>query len=137
MAAAIIPVPIADLGAIAAVEIDMLRALTKIYGLKWNENFGKKALGIAAATTVGTGLWASLGKFIPGLGSIVGGAAQMTIAGSVCWALGKVFQKHLESGGEVFDADTFKSELKDHIAEGKRVAKEIRDEEQGQEREVQ
>ena len=80
MAAAIIPVPIADIGAITAVEIDMLRALTKIYGLKWSDNIGKQAVCIAAAATTGTLVWASVVKFLPGLGTVVGGAIQMIIA---------------------------------------------------------
>ena len=126
MAAAIVPVPVADVGAITLVEIDMLRALTKIYGLKWSENIGKQAIGIAAAVTIGTTIWASAAKFIPGLGTVVGGAIQMGIAGSVCWALGKAYQKHLESGGEVFDKKSFEEELRAHVKEGKKVAKELK-----------
>lgn len=126
MAAAIIPVPFADIGAITAVEIDMIRALTKIYGLKWNDNLGKQAVGVAAAVTVGTGAWAAALKFIPGIGTVVGGSIQMTIAGSVCYALGKTYQKHIESGGEVFDKATFEEELRDHIKEGKNVAESLK-----------
>ena len=131
MAAAIIPIPVADIGAITAVEIDMLRALTKIYGLNWSENLGKQAVGIGAACIIGPGLWGAAVKFIPGLGAIIGGAIQMTIAGSVCFALGKAYQEHLESGGEVIDKTTFTKALKAHLDEGKKVAnsmkKEVKD----------
>lgn len=127
MAAAVIPVPIADLGAITLVETDMLRALTKIYGLKWSDGFGKQAVGIAAAVTIGTGIWASVLKFIPGMGTMFGGTIQMTIAGTVCYALGKAYQKHLETGGEVFDKETFEAEMKGHMKEGKKVAKDLKD----------
>jgi len=126
MTAAVVPVPVADIGAITAVEIDMIRALTKIYGLKWNENIGKQAVGIAAAATTGSGIWASLIKIFPGIGTVVGGAIQMTIAGAVCYAVGKAYQKHLETGGEVFNKDTFEEEMKKHIKEGKKVAKELK-----------
>ena len=126
MAAAVVPVPVADIGAITAVEIDMLRALTKIYGLNWSDGLGKQAVGIAAAATVGTGIWASICKFIPGIGSYVGGAIEMSIAGSVCFALGKTYQKHLESGGEVFDKATFEAEMKEHMKEGKKVANNLK-----------
>lgn len=122
MAAAVVPVPVADIGAITAVEIDMLRALTKIYGLKWTDQLGKQALGIAAAATGGTAIWASIAKLVPGLGTAVGGAIQMTVAGSVCYALGKAYQTHLETGGEVIDPDTFKQQMKDHMAEGREFA---------------
>lgn len=127
MTAAIVPVPVADIGAITAVEIDMLRALTKIYGLKWSDSFGKQAVGIAAAATVGTGIWASVAKLIPGLGTIVAGVIQMGIAGTVCYALGKTYQMHLETGGEVFDKETFEDEMKKHMKEGKKVADELKD----------
>lgn len=126
MAAAVIPIPVADVGAITAVEIDMLRGLTKIYGLKWSENLGKQAVGIGAAIAIGTGVWASVVKIVPGVGSLIGGAIQMTIAGSVCFALGKAYQTHLESGGEVIDEESFKKAIKDHLAEGKRIAKEMK-----------
>lgn len=126
MAAAIVPVPVADIGAITAVEIDMLRALTKVYGLKWSENIGKQAVGIAAAATVGSGIWASALKAIPGLGTLLGGAVQMTIAGTVCYALGVTYQTHLETGGELFDKEKFVAEMKKHLEEGKTVADDLK-----------
>ncbi len=127
MTAAIVPVPVADIGAITAVEIDMLRALTKIYGLDWKEGLALKAVGIAAAIAVGTGIWASALKILPGIGTVAGGAIQMGIAGTVCYALGKTYQQHLESGGEVFNAETFKAEMKEHMKNGKKVVQEMKD----------
>ncbi|MBP7562293.1 MAG: DUF697 domain-containing protein [Candidatus Cloacimonetes bacterium] len=126
MAAAVIPVPVADIGAITAVEIDMMRALTKIYGLNWSENIGKQALGIASAAMAGTGIWGSLIKFMPGVGSIVGGMIQMSVAGTVCYALGKTYQLHLETGGEVFNPEVFATKMKEYIKEGKNIVKELK-----------
>lgn len=126
MTAAVIPVPMADVTAITAVEGDMLRALNKIYGRKWLDGKGKQILGILAAATVGPAAWASFAKVVPGVGTVVGGGAQMVLAGSLCFALGKAYQGHLESGGEVFDADTFKEEMKRHMKEGKRVARSMK-----------
>jgi uncharacterized protein (DUF697 family) len=126
MAAAVVPIPFADVGAITAVEIDMLRSLTKIYGLTWSENLGKQAVGTAAAVMIGTGIWGSVVKFIPGLGSVVGGLIQMSIAGSVCYALGIAYKTHLDTGGDVFDKTKFEKDIKDHLSEGKNYANSIK-----------
>ena len=129
MAAAVIPVPVADMGAITMVELDMLRALTAIFGRKWSDNLGKQAVGLAGAAVTGHLVWSGLAsglKFLPGIGSAVGGALQMTVAGAVCFALGKAYQKHLESGGETIDEEAFRKSVNENYKEGKHAAEAAR-----------
>jgi len=126
MAAAVIPIPVADIGAISAVELDMMRSLGNIYGLAWHEGIGKKALGIGGAAMTGQAIWSAV-KLIPGLGTVVGGIGQMIVAGTVCYALGKAYQAYLESGGGEFDHDSFSADLDSFKDEGRRVANELKD----------
>ena len=126
MAAAVIPVPVADVGAITLIEMDMLRALTKMYGREWADNIGKQALGLGAAIGAGTAMWASAVKLVPGLGTVVGGAIQMGIAGTVCYALGKTYQAFLESGAEEINEEEFRRNFSKFRDEGKRVTEDMK-----------
>ncbi|MGD8399115.1 MAG: hypothetical protein PVG11_09685, partial [Anaerolineae bacterium] len=113
-----------DSTALVGIEIDMLRALTKCHGLLWREHMGKQAIGVAAATTIGATAWSSAAKLIPGAGWAAAGAAQMVIAGTVCYALGRAYHASLEKGGE-FDVDEFKRAFKAYKEEGKQVASQL------------
>jgi len=127
MATAMVPIPAADIAAITIVEINMIRELTRIYGHNWNDKLARQIIGIAAAAMVGGGLWASVLKFIPSLGTVSGSVIQMGIAGTVCYALGRAYQSHLESGEESFDKKEFEETMKQHLAEGKRIADELKE----------
>ena len=124
MAAAFIPLPLVDSAALVGVELDMLRALTKCCGLPWREHVGKQAVGVAVATTVGSTVWGSAAKLIPGAGWAAVGAVQMVIAGTVCYALGKAYHLSLEKGGE-FDVEEFRRTFKEYKKEGRKVAREL------------
>jgi len=97
MGAGFIPVPIADFFAVSAIQLDMVRQLCKLYDVNFKETEGKAV--ITALT--GTGL-ARLGaravKFIPGVGSVIGGVTMAVLSGAGTFALGEVFKKHFETG---------------------------------------
>lgn len=124
MAAAFLPIPGADSATITLIEADMLRALTKCYGLQWSDHHAKQIVGVALATTVGTTIWSSAAKLIPGVGSAAAGAVQSVIAGSVCYALGKAYHMSIKKDGE-FDLDDFKRNFKVYRKEGEKVAREL------------
>ena len=104
MGAGFIPVPIADLFAVSAIQLDMIRQMCKIYEIDFKQTEGKAV--ITALT--GSGL-ARLGaravKFIPGVGSILGGVTMSSLSGASTYALGEVFKKHFETGGTFLDFD--------------------------------
>ena len=104
MGAGFIPVPIADLFAVSAIQLDMIRQLCKVYDIDFKQTEGKAM--ITALT--GSGL-ARLGaravKFIPGVGSILGGVTMAALSGASTYALGEVFKKHFETGGTFLDFD--------------------------------
>jgi len=127
MGAAIVPVPVADVVAISAIELDMLRAISKIYGKDLRDDLGKQIIGIAVAATVGGGIWGAILKLIPGIGSAAGGAIQMTVAGTICYALGYAYKSYVESDG-VFDPEKFKAEMIYNMKSAKETVKKMKNE---------
>jgi uncharacterized protein (DUF697 family) len=126
MGAGFIPVPIADLFAVSAIQLDMIRQMCKIYDIDFKETEGKAV--ITALT--GSGL-ARLGaraiKFIPGVGSILGGVTMAVLSGGSTYALGEVFKKHFETGGTFldFDPSRLKKYYNEKFEKGKEVAYKI------------
>jgi uncharacterized protein (DUF697 family) len=126
MGAGFIPVPIADLFAVSAVQLDMIRQLCKVYDIDFKQTQGKAV--ITALT--GSGL-ARLGaravKFIPGIGSILGGVTMAALSGASTYALGEVFKKHFETGGTFldFDPERLKKYYNEKFEKGKEIASDI------------
>lgn len=127
MGAGFIPVPIADLFAVSAIQLDMIRQLCKLYGIDFKQTEGKAVI----SSLTGSGL-ARLGaravKFIPGVGSILGGVTMAALSGASTYALGEVFKKHFETGGTFLDFDTerLKKYYNEKFEKGKEVAEELR-----------
>jgi len=128
MGAGFIPVPIADLFAVSAIQLDMIRQLCKVYDIDFKETEGK---AIITALT-GSGL-ARLGaraiKFIPGVGSILGGVTLAILSGASSYAIGEVFKKHFETGGTFldFDPERLKKYYNEKFEKGKALAKQMQD----------
>ncbi|MEZ4911883.1 MAG: DUF697 domain-containing protein [Saprospiraceae bacterium] len=126
MGAGFIPVPIADLFAVSAIQLDMIRQMCKVYDIDFKQTEGK---AIISALT-GSGL-ARLGaraiKFIPGVGSIMGGITLAILSGASTFALGEVFKKHFETGGTFleFDPERLKKFYNEKFEKGKQVAEEL------------
>lgn len=135
MGAGFIPVPLVDLVAVSAIQLDMIRQLAKLYEIDFKQTEGK---AIISALT-GTGL-ARLGaravKFIPGVGSILGGVTLAILSGASSYALGEVFKRHFETGGTFLDFDPgrLKKYYDDKFEKGKEVAKEIQNEQKNREK---
>ena len=129
MGAGFIPVPIVDLFAVSAIQLDMIRQMCKVYDINFKETEGKAL--ITALT--GSGL-ARLGaravKFIPGVGSILGGVTMAVLSGGSTYALGEVFKKHFETGGTFLDFDPgrLKKYYDEKFEKGKDFAAKIQNE---------
>lgn len=126
MGAGFIPIPIADLFAVGAVQLDMIRQLSKVYGIDFKQTEGKAI--ISALTSSGIArLGARAVKFIPGVGSILGGITMSALSGASTFALGEVFKKHFETGGTFldFDPERLKKFYNEKFEKGKEVAEEL------------
>ena len=132
MGAGLIPVPIVDFFAVSGIQLDMIRQLCKLYDQDFKEAQGKAII----TSLTGSGL-ARMGakamiKFIPGIGSVIGGVTMAVLSGASSYALGEVFKKHFETGGTFldFDASRLKKMYNEKFEKGKQVAEQIKKEQE-------
>lgn len=126
MGAGFIPVPIADFFAISAINLDMIRQLSKVYEVDFKETEGKAVITALTGSSLAR-LGARAVKFIPGVGSMLGGVTLAVLSGASCYALGEVFKKHFETGGTFLDFDParLKKYYDEKFEKGKQMAKEM------------
>ena len=117
----LIPVPLADLAALAGLQVKLVHGLAKHYDVPFKENIAKSlvaSLLAGVSGVIGVAGLSSLAKAVPGLGTLVGGGGVALTGASVTFATGEVFTRHFESGGTLLDFDPhkakefFKCELK-------------------------
>ncbi len=135
MGAGFIPIPIADFVAVAAVQLDMIRTVSNIYGVDFKETEGKALV----TSLTGSGL-SRLGanaiiKMIPGIGTLFGGLSMSIVSGASTYALGQVFKTHFSVGGTFldFDTDRFQRYYDEQFEKGKTMAKDIQKEKEFEE----
>jgi uncharacterized protein (DUF697 family) len=128
MGAGLIPVPILDFFAVSGIQLDMIRQLCKLYDQDFKESQGKAII----TSLTGSGL-ARMGakamiKFIPGIGSVLGGVTMAVLSGASSYALGEVFKKHFDTGGTFldFDPERLKKMYNEKFEKGKKVAEQIK-----------
>lgn len=129
MGAALVPFPGADLLAVSAVQLNMLRQLAKLYNISFFDTLGKNVVSaIAGAGTARLG--ASLVKAIPGVGTVIGELSMPALSGASTYALGQVVAHHFQKGGTLEDLDfkTARQEYTEEMDQGKQVAEDLRQE---------
>ncbi|OAV42973.1 hypothetical protein A3850_016710 [Lewinella sp. 4G2] len=127
----IIPLPIADVFAVSALQLDMIRQLCRVYDIDFAETQGKAIVSSLTTSTMARAGARSLIKVIPGIGTVVGGITTAIINGASTYALGEVFKQHFAHGGTFldFDTDRLKKLYKESFEKGKKVAKDWKEEE--------
>ena len=105
-AAGLIPVPVVDLVAVGALQLQMLRRLSQIYDVPFAENRGKSLItalaGAAIPASSGLGV-AEMLKAIPVIGTAIATLITPTLSAALTYAIGRVFIQHFESGGTLLD----------------------------------
>jgi uncharacterized protein (DUF697 family) len=129
MGAGLIPIPIADIAAVTAVQLDMLKQLANRYEVDYAESQGKawvSALSGSMAARIGANVF----KLVPGIGSLIGGVAMSVLSGAGTYAVGQVFIRHFEDGGTFkdFTATKYKDFYKEQMEKGREKAREWRNE---------
>ena len=121
--AGLIPIPGADLAAVTAVQLNMLRQLANLYDIKFMENIGKNIITAVAGSSIAR-VAASLVKIIPGVGTVVGEMSMAAMSAASTFALGKMFARHFANGGnfENFDMKSSKKVYDEELKNGKKVA---------------
>ncbi|HNL06752.1 MAG TPA: DUF697 domain-containing protein [Chitinophagales bacterium] len=122
--AGLVPLPGLDLIAVTAVQIEMLRQLSNLYGKDFSENQIKNYISAITGGLVARA-GASALKGIPVVGQLLGSATMAITSSATTYAIGQVFVTHYESGGsnEDFDVETFKKMYEQELKKGKEIAK--------------
>lgn len=130
--AGLIPVPIADIAAVTAIQLDMLKQICSFYEIDYSEEKGKSWIGALVSSTMSSlvaRVGASAVKSIPVVGTVVGAASMSVISGASTYALGTVFSDHFKGGGtlENLNKEKIKQFYEEQVKEGKKVAKKLKD----------
>ncbi len=122
----LIPVPWVDLIAVTAVQINMIKSICDEYDINYDESQAKTFITALVGSTFAK-LGASLIKSIPIVGTFIGGASMAVLSGATTYAVGKVFKKHFEEGGDLsnFNVDSWKKFYEDMLQEGKKEAEKV------------
>lgn len=131
MGAGLIPVLIADIFAVSALQLDMIRQLCKVYGVDFSETQGKAIVTSLTSSTLARVTAGSVVKLIPGFGSLLGGVTVSAFAGASTYALGEVFKRHFQTGGTILDFDParLRKLYKEKFEKGKKIVEEWRNQE--------
>jgi uncharacterized protein (DUF697 family) len=130
--AGLIPLPLVDIAAVTAIQLDMLKQICSFYKIDYTEEQGKAwivALASSTLSSVVARLGASIVKTIPIVGTLIGATSMAVISGASTYALGKVVSNHFESGGTLdsFNSEKIKEFYEENLKEGKKVAKKLKD----------
>lgn len=123
-----VPVPLVDLAGMTAIQLEMIYALSKAYGIEFKKERVKAIISSLCSgilTTAVVPLAASLFKSIPIIGTTTGAASISILGASTTYALGYVFDRHFRKGGNLtnFDTKEAKEYFKSKIDEGKTFIK--------------
>ena len=104
LGAGLIPVPLFDLAAVTAIQLDMLKLLADLYGADFYQAQGKAFVSALTGSTLAK-IGSSLVKTIPGVGTLLGGLSMSALSGASTYAVGQVVINHLEVSGQFLDVD--------------------------------
>lgn len=126
MGAGLIPIPLVDFVAVGAIQLDMVRQMAKLYDIDFKMSEGKAFIGALTGTSMAK-IGARAVKFIPGIGSLLGGVTMAVISGASTYAIGEVFKKHFETGGTFLDFDPgrLKKMYDEKFEKGKDIARDL------------
>ena len=129
----LVPIPLVDISALTAIQTNLLRQLSKHYGVPVHEWKLKPLLwslvgGVTPVMAVAS--LSSIAKVMPGIGTLAGSASLGLLAGAITYAVGQTFMLHFEAGGtlENFDPKVAQAFFQRELTVGKRFVQSIRDE---------
>ena len=90
-----VPIPFSDCALLVPTQLTMIASITAIFGFDVNKSiltaFLSSTLGTGGATLLGKAVVANIVKFIPGIGSVAGGAISAGTAVIITAALGEAY----------------------------------------------
>jgi uncharacterized protein (DUF697 family) len=124
--AGLLPVPILDIAAVSGIQLDMLKQLSRTYGVSYTDSEGKAWLS-ALTGGLAAKIAANAIKLIPGFGSVIGGVSMAVLSGASTYALGKVAISHFQTSGTLagVNFDSLKAVYAEELEKGKAVAEKV------------
>ncbi|MCP3957618.1 MAG: DUF697 domain-containing protein [bacterium] len=119
--AGLMPVPLFDLVAVTAIQMDLLKNLTRIYDVDYSAGQGKAFVSALTGSTFAK-IGSSAVKALPGVGAVLGGVSMSALSGASTYATGVVALQHLGRDGVDFleiDLDRAKAAYDDALERGK------------------
>lgn len=90
-----VPIPFSDCALLIPTQVGMIASITVIFGFDINKSILtallSSSIGAGGATLLGKAVVTNLIKFIPGAGSVIGGAISAGTAGVITAALGEAY----------------------------------------------
>ncbi|CAA6828361.1 MAG: GTPase domain-containing protein [uncultured Thiotrichaceae bacterium] len=129
----LVPIPLFDLAALTTTQMNMLRSLSELYDVPFEDSNSKSlvtSLVGGSLPVLGVLGLSSFAKLIPGIGSLVGSASLSITAGAVTYAVGQVFIMHFSEGGTLDDFNPKQAQVyfKREFEAGKTFVQDIKDE---------
>jgi uncharacterized protein (DUF697 family) len=130
MGAGLIPLPLFDLAAVTAVQLDMLKQLADLYEKDFSQAKGKAFVSALTGSTFAK-IGSSLFKAIPGVGTLLGGLSMSALSGASTYAVGQVVISHLETSDQFLDVDmqAAKQAYKEAFEKGKDFVSDLNEQE--------
>ncbi len=124
--AGLVPLPVLDIVAVTAVQLDMLKQLAGLYEVPFSESEGKAWVS-ALAGNVAARIGANAIKLIPGVGTLLGGVSMSILAGASTYAIGQVAIGHFGGGGTFgnIDMSSARRRYEEELERGKAVAQNL------------
>lgn len=124
IAVGLVPMPLTDMAALAAIQLKMVHSIANIYDVPFSKNIVKSIVGSIVGGSVAVTLAypvASWFKFVPIIGQTSGMISTALIGAASTYAIGKIFSEHFESGGSFldFDEEKARAHFKELYEEGK------------------
>ena len=104
LGAGLLPIPLFDIAAVTAIQIDMLKNLAALYEVDYSKSTGKAFVSALTGSTFAK-IGSSFVKAIPGLGQIIGGISMSVLSGASTYGIGQVIINHFEQSGTLLDVD--------------------------------
>ena len=102
--AGLMPVPLFDIAAVTAVQMDMLKQLAELHEVDFSKSTGKTFVSALTGSTFAR-IGASVVKSVPGIGTVIGGLSMSVLSGASTYAVGQVAANHFRSRGGLLDVD--------------------------------
>ena len=128
MGAGLMPVPLFDIAAVTAIQMDMLKQLADLYHVDFSHAAGKTFVSALTGSTFAR-IGASLVKAVPGIGTVIGGISMSLMSGTSTYAVGQVVKNHFDSKGSLLGIDIGKAKkaYAEAFERGKKVVSDLED----------